>query len=87
MQRLDLDFPDLEDYDHIFDSHISQTFLNLIGGNEKHDMQSGIGEESIVMATPRRLRVESDIDRNSAVMGDKGKNLKEKAGANIHDDW
>ena len=58
----DFDFPDLENYEQIFDSHISQTFVNLFGGNEKHAMQSGVNEESLVMATPRRRRVEPETE-------------------------
>ena len=58
----DFDFPDLENYEQIFDSHISQTFVNLFGGSEKHAMQSDVNEESLVMATPRRRRVEPETE-------------------------
>lgn len=70
--HLDFDFPDLENYDQIFDSHISQTFLNLLGGTEKHvgQLAVGMGEESVVMATLRRRCVEPEDDTDTHVKSD-----------------
>ena len=52
----------MENYEQIFDGHISQTFLNLLGGNEKLVVQSGMDEDTLVMATPRRRRVEPETE-------------------------
>jgi hypothetical protein len=42
-----------------------------VGGSEKHVVQSGMDEESLVMATPRRRRVEPDAETNVSVKNDK----------------
>ena len=77
---LDFDFPDLDNYEQIFDSHISQTFLNLLGGSEKHVIQSNMDEESMVMATPRRRRVEPEIEKDAGAKNDKAAEVKENPG-------
>ena len=70
----------MENYEQIFDSHISQTFLNLLGGSEKDTIQSNMGEESMVMATPRRRRVEPEIEKDLEAKSDKVAEMKENPG-------
>lgn len=80
IHSLDFDFPDLDNYEQIFDSHISQTFLNLLGGSEKDTIQSNMNEESMVMATPRRRRVEPEIEKDLEAKSDKVAEMKENPG-------
>ena len=83
-RSLDFDFPDLDNYKQIFDSHISQTFLNLLGGSEKHVIQSNMDEESMVMATPRRRRVEPEIEKGAEAKNDKAAEVKENPGLEFY---
>lgn len=80
IHSLDFDFPDLDNCEQIFDSHISQTFLNLLGGSEKDTIQSNMNEESVVMATPRRRRVEPEIEKDLEAKSDKVAEMKENPG-------
>ena len=83
-RSLDFDFPDLDNYEQIFDSHISQTFLNLVGGSETHVIQSNMDEESMVMATPRRRRVEPEIEKDAGAKNDKAAEVKENPGLELY---
>ncbi len=71
----------MENYEQIFDSHISQTFLNLLGGNEKDVIESGMGEESLVMATPRIRRVEPETETSAGAKNDKVADIKKILGS------
>lgn len=66
---LDINFPDLENSEQIFDSHISQTFIHLFGGEEKQVMDNLT--DGVVMATPRKRDIEPETGASVA-----NKNLK-----------
>ncbi|XP_046843108.1 centrosomal protein of 192 kDa-like [Xenia sp. Carnegie-2017] len=65
----DINFPDLENSEQIFDSHISQTFIHLFGGEEKQGMDNLT--DGVVMATPRKRDIEPETGASVA-----NKNLK-----------
>ena len=72
----------MENWDQVFDSHLSQVLLNLLGGPEKTALTPTVkdGESTFVMATPRQRHVrEPQPSMRNQTPAQKEKVVKENA--------